>query len=90
MVSRGFYRHYKGGVYFVEGVGTLHDDGRRVVVYQSTQSAVDGNPRLRFEDEFEEFVDPATGERMKVAWRAGSSYVPRFHRLADDAIMDVR
>jgi hypothetical protein len=60
-VKRGFYRHYKGPVYFVEGVGTLHDDTRRVVVYQSTQSAEDGEPRLRFEDDFEAWVDRETG-----------------------------
>jgi hypothetical protein len=53
MISRGFYRHASGKDYFVHGVGRLHDETRRIVVYESTQSAVDGAPRLRYEDDFE-------------------------------------
>jgi hypothetical protein len=57
-VSRGFYRHYKGDVYFVLGVGTLDEHGHgdtktlRQVVYESTRSIDDGLLRLRSEAEF--------------------------------------
>lgn len=60
-IRRGFYAHYKGPVYFVTGVGVLHDQQRRIVAYESTQSAEDGIPRLRYEEEFEEFVYPDRG-----------------------------
>ncbi len=70
MVTRGFYKHYKGDVYFVEGIGTSHDNGDagtlsesvRWVLYQSTMScrAEDGITRMRTECEFEQWVLPAS------------------------------
>lgn len=62
MIERGFYRHYKGPVYFVESVGVLHDENFRIVIYQSTESCRDGSTRLRRESDFEAWVDPKTGE----------------------------
>jgi hypothetical protein len=82
-VRRGLYRHYKGAVYWVEGVGVLHDETRRIVVYQSVQSAEDGEPRLRYEDEFEEDVCTATGSPTCTCPlnAHGSEMVPRFERI---------
>ncbi len=62
-VSRGFYQHYKGPVYFVVGVGTLDEDGHgnvkapRQVVYESTLSTKDGLLRLRSEAAFVEPIE---------------------------------
>lgn len=73
-VTRGFYRHYKGDVYFVTSIGQSHSNAdagtprarARWVLYESTQSCApgDGVTRMRPEDEFEEFVklDAETGE----------------------------
>ncbi len=75
-VSRGFYKHSRGDVYFVLGVGTLDMDGHgdynapRQVVYESTRSVKDGLLRLRSE---EEFVRP-------IAWPDGVVR-PRFVRM---------
>lgn len=87
MVSRGFYKHYRGVVYFVLGVGVLHDENRRIVIYESPQSALDGMPRLRFEDEWEEFVDPLTGEKAN---ESTVVFVRRFERLDETTPVDVR
>lgn len=95
MTTRGFYRHYKGGVYFVLGVGLLHDSEQDIVVYESTQSAVDGVIRLRYRNEWEQLVDPKTG-RPLVDLKSGrprpeaKGGVPRFVRLRDDAVVDIR
>lgn len=77
MVTKGFYRHYKGGIYFVTGVGVLHDTERRIVSYESTQSVVDGSPRFRYEDEFEEWVYPENG---RTAYNHAPGAIPRFRR----------
>lgn len=62
-VSRGFYKHYKGPIYFVTSVGTLDEHGHgnadapRIVTYESTQSCnVDGLARHRWEKDFIEDV----------------------------------
>lgn len=69
MITRGFYRHWKGDVYFVEGVGQSHSNADentpraqvRWVLYQSALSCEpgDGITRMRPESEFEEWVIPA-------------------------------
>lgn len=75
-VSRGFYRHYKGDVYFIFGVGTLDEHGHgdphapRQVVYESTKSVEDGLLRLRSENDFVALVEWPDG-----VWR------PRFVRI---------
>lgn len=64
----GIYRHYKGPLYLVLGLG--HDanhDGRAVVVYVGLQ--LDGaktGPRLavRDMDDFTVIVDPSTGHAL--------------------------
>jgi hypothetical protein len=82
-VRRGFYQHYKGDYYFVESVGVMHDDTRRIVVYQSTQSAADGVTRLRYEDEFEQWVQcvggPEMGEAQVYAGPEADESVLRHH-----------
>lgn len=43
-ISRGFYVHYKGGVYFVQGTaldGDTHSDDNPLVVYESVQGCGD-------------------------------------------------
>lgn len=67
-VSRGFYRHSKGDIYFVIGVGVLDEHGHgnayapRQVVYESTRSIDDGLIRLRTEAAFVEDVVWPDGE----------------------------
>jgi hypothetical protein len=79
-VTRGFYKHYRGDVYFVEGVGVTHDDDHRIVVYHSTESAKElSGIRLRFEDDFEMLVDPMTGEAPDQTRIASAK--PRFERI---------
>lgn len=44
MVSKGFYVHYKGGIYFVTGIaanGDSHDWKDQYVIYESTQGCGD-------------------------------------------------
>jgi len=77
-VSRGFFRHHKGPIYFVEGVGVLDEDGHgdvnapRQVIYESTQSIGPQIKNLRSETAF---VEPVT-------WPDGVVR-PRFVRLAE-------
>lgn len=77
-VTRGFYKHYRGEIYFVVGVGTLDEHGHgninapRQVVYESTGSVVDGLLRLRSEDAFVENVE----------WPDGITR-PRFIRVGE-------
>lgn len=82
-ITRGLYLHYKAEPYFVLGVGVLHDDDRRVVVYESTQSVTDGLLRLRFEDDFAAEVDPRSGKACRLGWAcsAHQRHVPRFTRI---------
>lgn len=62
-VRRGFYRHHKGGTYFVVGVGILDKDGHgdpkapRQVAYESTRSVESGLLNLKSE---EYFLEPIT------------------------------
>lgn len=78
-VSRGPYRHYKGGFYFVIGVGILDEDGHadpnapRQVIYESRQSAKSGLINLRSEAAF---IEP-------IEWPDGVVR-PRFVRIEED------
>lgn len=59
-VSKGFYRHYKGHVYYAHGVACLkHESNRRVAIYTSVKTE-EGNEGFDFlardESEFEELV----------------------------------
>jgi hypothetical protein len=75
-VSRGFYKHYKGDVYFVIGVAILDEHGHgdheapRQVVYESTRSVGNGLINLRSEASFEEEIEWPDGKRR-----------PRFVRI---------
>ena len=61
-VTRGLYRHYKGDVYFVMGVGILDADGHgnarapRQVIYESTRSVETGLLNIRSEVDFVELM----------------------------------
>lgn len=68
-VSRGLYRHYKGFVCYVSGVSISSsnldseaDRERRWVIYETDRSITAGVLKRRPEYEFEEFVDPSTGQ----------------------------
>lgn len=69
-VTRGFYRHYKGHVYFVHGVACdPHDNHRRLVIYTSVKTeevGTEGQPKYDFlardEKVFEEWVDAWNGQ----------------------------
>ena len=37
MLARGFYRHYKGGIYRVLGMARHHETGEPVVIYFSME-----------------------------------------------------
>lgn len=75
-VSRGFYRHSKGEIYFVIGVGVLDEDGHgnpeapRQVIYESKQSSKSRLINLRSEAAFTE----------PVVWPDGVTR-PRFVRV---------
>lgn len=75
-VTRGFWRHMKGDLYFVIGVGILDEDGHgnpdapRQVIYESTRSSKSGLINLRSEAAFTE----------PVVWPDGVTR-PRFVRV---------
>lgn len=59
MAHKGFYRHYKGHVYFVHGIGEAkHENNRRMVVYTSTKTEMYKSYEflLREEKEFDQWV----------------------------------
>jgi hypothetical protein len=58
-IKRGFYRHYKGDVYRVLGIGMLYPNGPRIVAYRSRNSLADDwrSVELRLESEWLECVD---------------------------------
>ena len=74
MITRGFYRHWKGGVYFVHGIADLEIDGtvgRAIVVYESIQGVNDdGRMRARSRTDFDALVQDGDGRT-----------VPRFTRI---------
>jgi hypothetical protein len=90
VIRKGFYVHYKGGIYFVQGLAVNHDGKPFAVIYESTQGCgdelhrardgviqvVDNRPDASYRSvqEFTERVDPVTGE----PWEGG---VPRFQRV---------
>jgi len=73
---RGFYRHWKGGVYFIHGVAVhgsaagVADGAIEFIVYESIQSADDDRMRIRSAGEFFENVRDIDGHT-----------VPRFVRV---------
>lgn len=78
-VSRGFYRHWKGGVYFVSSIAVLDDggaavdDGTTLVIYESVQGCSVGGlgrSRARTIDDFFKLVADRDGH-----------LVPRFTRI---------
>jgi len=83
-VRRGFYRHYKGGIYWVHGLCESHaTDGAPSVLsvsYESTQSAEDGITRTRPVAEFEEIIDYRTGN-PPTEDTPHSCRMPRFERV---------
>jgi hypothetical protein len=84
LVMRGFYKHYKGDPYFVLGVGVLHDESRRIVVYHSIESAIEeGGIRLRYEDDFAAWINRRT--HLPVYRDRDQEYdmgnIPRFERI---------
>lgn len=83
-VSKGFYRHYKGHVYYVHGVACLkHEGNRRIVIYTSVKTEQEKvfDFLARDEADFEDLVEPDTGE----AWggQGTSLAVRRFARVTD-------
>lgn len=83
MISKGFYVHYKGGIYFVHGLARNMDvAGDPVVIYDSVQSTepvpedvyTHETMRFRTVSDFEELVEPSTG-------MSSSSGLPRFQRV---------
>jgi len=86
MVSKGFYRHYKGHLYFVHGVGCdKHDEDHRMVVYTSVKT-IEGDEGfdflLRDEQDFEARVYKSDGLVVgSVAPRSKDPIVRRFTRV---------
>lgn len=56
-VTRGFYRHWKGALYYVHGVSRNDGTGELVVVYASVQGNDDGLLRHRSASEFVEVFE---------------------------------
>lgn len=82
-VSRGFYRHYKGPIYYVFGVACLkHERDRRVVIYTSVKTEEDTGLfdfLARDERDFESLVT------LAYAPDTAQVQVPRFQRVVDPA-----
>jgi hypothetical protein len=89
MVRRGFYRHYKGSIYFVLGVADGVDHkGEPLVIYESLQGTEEGKLQVRtladFEGDVEIRVPVATdGFDYDTAFTDGTRAmpVPRFRRV---------
>ena len=73
-VTRGFYRHYKGGIYYVHGVSRNDDTGEQLVIYASVQGNADDVLRHRTLTEFTEDVELLDPEEAP-------QLVPRFKRM---------
>jgi hypothetical protein len=56
-ITRGFYRHYRGGIYFVYGISRNDDIGEELVIYESVQGVNSGAPRMRHRT-LKEFAGP--------------------------------
>lgn len=87
-VSKGFYVHYKGGIYFVTAVlrdGDDHGSDKQLVCYETVQGCEPGpdhGPRYRTVKDFIEPVDPSNGHLAGVYYDA-DKHVPRFQRVVD-------
>jgi hypothetical protein len=89
MVRRGFYRHYKGGTYFVLGVADGVDHkGEPLVIYESLQGVEEGKLQVRTLANFEGDADirvpvPTDGFDYDTAFTDGTraAKVPRFRRV---------
>lgn len=68
-IRRGPYIHYKGGVYWVEGLAR-HDDGTLLVVYRSPQGDEEDILRTRTLSQFTEQVETTaySGRRFIRGW----------------------
>ena len=86
-VSRGWYRHYKGHVYYAHGVACLkHENDRRVVIYTSVKTEQEGRFDFlaRDEKEFEELVEVEIQQEGPVVMDVLlTEKVPRFARITD-------
>lgn len=47
MIKRGFYHHWRGGIYFVHGTAINDADGVELVVYESVQGCAEDPQRMR-------------------------------------------
>lgn len=96
-VSKGFYRHYKGHVYYVYGIACLkHENDRRIVCYTSVKTE-EGNEDFDFlardEAEFEQWICRGDAENkppMEPPWdwekereMRALGYEPRFAPIID-------
>lgn len=77
-VARGLYRHYKGGLYVVLGVGLDSETREACVVYYSLAYRA---LRLRPLGMFCESVRPDRGDEAPVAEPDDPRGVPRFRRV---------
>lgn len=85
-VSKGFYRHYKGHIYYVHGVACLkHEQNRRVVIYTSVKTEQEKifDFLARDEIDFEEMVEPDTGKAWGGSRVSAVLAVRRFARITD-------
>lgn len=92
-VTKGYYVHYKGGIYFVHGIATngdTHDEKDALVIYEAvahTSAESDGTPKMRFRrvDDFTRMIDWATGLSDTEAFQKGivnkGQEIPRFQRV---------
>ena len=55
---RGFYRHHKGGIYFVLGIADgIDHQGAPLVVYESVQGVGEGKLQVRTLEDFTAMVE---------------------------------
>lgn len=94
-IKKGFYRHFKGHVYYVLGVGCLkHEENRRIVAYTSvkTEEQDDFDFLLRDEEDFMKWIKGEEGARVEISppilheeflLLEKSNFEPRFGRVTD-------
>jgi hypothetical protein len=80
-VKRGFYVHYKGGIYYVRSVAfDMDEEGEPLVLYDSVQSSETDSSRYRKQSEFIQQVDTRNGNPYTE--NLPNIYVcPRFQRI---------
>jgi len=92
-VEKGYFVHYKGGIYFVHGCasnGDTHDDDDQLVIYEAValeNGIAEGGSKMRFRtvEDFIKEIDWRTGLSDEEALAKGvenrGQEIPRFQAI---------